>query len=76
MSEGEIMIQSLVQEVSIQLNKISIYGTDEFIRKRYAEVLIREIQSKYFKMFDNIYTQYFEKGISILNLESVACEEI
>jgi len=76
MSEGEIMIQSLVQEVSIQLNKISIYGTDEFIRKRNAEVLIREIQSKYFKMFDNIYTQYFEKGISILNLESVACEEI
>ena len=144
MSEGEIMIQSLLQEVSIQLNKISIYDTDEFIRKRYinlgtsydmepfvdivgdyyhikvcerrkveyeyvtfnkrlaayiiledytyrrewadledrfkysgnAEVLIREIQSKYFKMFDNIYTQYFEKGISILNLESVACEEI
>ena len=50
MSEGEIMIQSLLQEVSIQLNKISIYGTDEFIRKRYAEVLIREIQSKYFKI--------------------------
>lgn len=38
MSEGEIMIQSLVQEVSIQLNKISIYGTDEFIRKRYINL--------------------------------------
>lgn len=49
---------------------------DRFKYSGNAEVLIREIQSKYFKMFDNIYTQYFEKGISIFNLESVACEEI
>lgn len=36
-----------------------------------AEALIREKQSRYFEMFDEIYALYFEKRISILNLETV-----
>lgn len=44
---------------------------DRFKYSGNAEVLIRERQSAYFNMFDKIYTQYFEKGISILNLDIV-----
>lgn len=43
---------------------------DRFKYSSNAEVLIREIQSTYFKMFDKIYTQYFENRISILNLDT------
>ena len=44
---------------------------DKFKYSKNAEVLIHEMQSRYFKMFDKIYTQYFEKRISILNLDTV-----
>lgn len=44
---------------------------DRFKYSGNAEVLIREVQCNYFKMFDKIYTQYFEKGISIMNLDNV-----
>lgn len=44
---------------------------DRFKYSGNEEVLIREIQGSYFKMFDTIYTQYFEKGISIMNLDNV-----
>ena len=42
---------------------------DRFKWSRNRETLIREKQSDYFKKFDDVYLQYYEKGISILNLE-------
>ena len=68
MSEGEIMIQSLVQEVSIQLNKISIYGTDEFIRKRYIN-----LGTSYdMEPFVDIVGDYYH--IKVCERRKVACE--
>nr|MBP3598299.1 hypothetical protein [Eubacterium sp.] len=43
----------------------------KYSRNTDVEAMIREMQEQYFKAFDEIYLQYFEKEISILNLDNV-----